>query len=87
MESTTVHIGIEPGDGLVGRFGDAVILIPAYDGGAGGGEAARELLALAAAIAADRRLPADAIATRLATWVIGRMPNGVIPFGIFADVP
>ena len=82
MESTTVHIGIEPGDGLVGRFGDAVILIPAYDGGAGGGEAARELLALAAAIAADRRLPADAIATRLATWVIGRMPNGVIPFGI-----
>jgi hypothetical protein len=82
MESTTMHIGIEPGDGLVGRFGDAVILIPAYDGGAGGGEAARELLALAAAIAADRRLPADAIATRLATWVIGRMPNGVIPFGI-----
>ncbi|MGH3191135.1 MAG: hypothetical protein ACRDOL_28600, partial [Streptosporangiaceae bacterium] len=86
MESTTTHIGVEPGDGLVGRFGDAVILIPAYDGGAsgtaGGGEAARELLALAAAIASDRRLPADAIATRLATWVIGRMPGGVIPFGI-----
>ena len=78
-----MHIGVEPGDGLVGRFGDAVILIPAYEGGAGGGsEAARELLALAAAIASDRRLPADAIATRLATWVIGRMPGGVIPFGI-----
>jgi FHA domain len=86
MESTTMHIGVEPGDGLVGRFGDAVILIPAYDGeaagAAGGSEAARELLALAAAIASDRRLPADAIATRLATWVIGRMPGGVIPFGI-----
>ena len=81
-----MHIGVEPGDGLVGRFGDAVILIPAYDGEAtgtaGGSEAARELLALAAAIASDRRLPADAIATRLATWVIGRMPSGVIPFGI-----
>ena len=78
-----MHIGVEPGDGLVGRFGDAVILIPAYDGGTGGAsEAARELLALAAAIASDRRLPADAIATRLATWVIGRMPAGVIPFGI-----
>ena len=81
-----MRIGVEPGDGLVGRFGDAVILIPAYDGEAagtaGGSEAARELLALAAAIATDRRLPADAIATRLATWVIGRMPGGVISFGI-----
>ena len=78
-----MHIGVEPGDGLVGRFGDAVISIPAYDGGTGGAsEAARELLALAAAIASDRRLLADAVATRLATWVIGRMPGGVIPFGI-----
>ena len=29
-----MQIGIEPGDGLVGRFGDTVILIPAGDGAA-----------------------------------------------------
>ena len=28
MEQMTTHIGIEPGSGLVGRFGDTVILIP-----------------------------------------------------------
>ena len=28
MEPTATHIGIEPGSGLIGRFGDTVILIP-----------------------------------------------------------
>ena len=28
MEQMTTHVGIEPGRGLVGRFGDTVILIP-----------------------------------------------------------
>ncbi len=94
MENMTMQVGIEPGDGLVGRFGDTVILIPAWAGGggatgaagAGGGEAAEELLALAAAIASDRQLAADAIAARLATWVLGRMPGDVIPFGIVVPV-
>jgi FHA domain len=92
-----MEIGIEPGDGLVGRFGDAVILIPAAaDGVAAGageaagaadaGEAAGELLALAAAVASERKLPAGAIAARLATWVIGHMSGDVIPFGIVVPV-
>jgi hypothetical protein len=92
-----MEIGIEPGDGLVGRFGDAVILIPAAaDGMAAGageaagaadaGEAAGELLALAAAVASERKLPAGAIAARLATWVIGHMSGDVIPFGIVVPV-
>jgi hypothetical protein len=28
MEQTTTRMGIEPGRGLIGRFGDTVILIP-----------------------------------------------------------
>jgi hypothetical protein len=86
----TMQIGIEPGDGLVGRFGDTVILIPAWAGGGGAagatGGAAEELLALAAAIASDPQLAAGAIAARLATWVLGRMPGDVIPFGIVVPV-
>jgi FHA domain-containing protein len=94
-----MQIGIEPGDGLVGRFGDTVILIPAgaaagdgaagageAAGAAGVGEAAGELLALAAAVAADRQLPAGAIAARLATWVIGHISGDVTPFGIVVPV-
>ena len=32
MEQMTTHIGIEPGRGLVGRFGDTVIPDPARRG-------------------------------------------------------
>ena len=58
MEQMTTHTGIEPGCGLVGRFGDTVILIPrdaATEGDAD--EVAKELLDLAAAIASDPELP------------------------------
>ena len=44
MEQMTTHIGIEPGRGLVGRFGDTVILIPRGEAASGSDEAARELL-------------------------------------------
>jgi len=87
MEPTTTHIGIEPGSGLVGRFGDTVILIPrGPEAGGAADEAARELLELAAAVASDRRLPATKIATRLATWVIGRMSEDITAFGIASPV-
>ena len=84
----TTHVGIEPGDGLIGRFGDTVILIhrgagPASDAD----EVARELLDLAAEFAADPERPANMIAARLATWVIGRMADDVTAFGIVTPVP
>ena len=67
MEQLTTRIGIEPGRGLVGRFGDTVILIPREAAAADGDdEAARELLGLAAEVASDRQRPASAIAARLA---------------------
>ena len=37
MERMTPHIGIEPGAGLVGRFGDTVVLIPRGTPGTAGG--------------------------------------------------
>jgi pSer/pThr/pTyr-binding forkhead associated (FHA) protein len=101
QEQTSARIGIEPGSGLVGRFGDTVILIPrgaaaagasapgapgAGASTAGADEAAGELLELAASVASDRQRPASEIAARLAGWVIGRTPEGDIAFGIVAPV-
>jgi len=84
----TTHVGIEPGDGLIGRFGDTVILIR-HDAAlaSGADEVARELLDLAAEVAADPERPANMIAARLATWVIGRMADDVTAFGIVTPVP
>ena len=87
MERMAPRIGIEPGSGLVGRFGDTVVLI--RRGGPAAADADRsasELLELAAAVASDRQLPATMIAARLASWVIGRMSEDVTAFGIVAPV-
>ncbi len=86
MEQMTTHVGIEPGRGLVGRFGDTVILIPRGQGAAGPDEAARELLDLAAAVASDRRVRPSTIAARLAAWVIGRLAGDALAFGIVVPV-
>jgi hypothetical protein len=87
MEQMAPRIGIEPGNGLVGRFGDTVVLIRRGGPAPGGGDqAAGELLELAAAVASDRQLPATVIAARLASWVIGHMAEDVTAFGIVAPV-
>ena len=86
MDQLTTRIGIEPGLGLVGRFGDTVILIPRGEAAAGPDEAARELLSLAAEVASDRQLPAGAIASRLAAWVVGHMSGDAPAFGLVAPV-
>jgi FHA domain len=94
MDQLTTRIGIEPGLGLVGRFGDTVILIPRGQAAADpGGEAAtspyhavQELLGLAAEVASDRQAPASEIASRLAGWVIGHMSGDAPAFGIVAPM-
>ncbi len=86
MEQMTTHVGIEPGHGLVGRFGDTVILIPRGEGALGPDEAARELLDLAAVVASDRQVPPSTIAARLAAWVIGRLAGDALAFGIVVPV-
>ena len=88
MEQLTTRIGIEPGPGLVGRFGDTVIVIPR--GGAGSAPASagtiQELLGLAAEVGSDRQAPASAIASRLAAWVIGHLSGDAPAFGIVAPM-
>jgi hypothetical protein len=87
MEEMAPRIGIEPGSGLVGRFGDTVVLIRRDPSTAGpADQAAGELLELAAAVASDRQLPATVIAARLASWVIGHMADDVTAFGIVTPV-
>ena len=88
MEQLTTRIGIEPGPGLVGRFGETVIVIPRADGAGSAPAAAgviQELLGLAAEVGSDREASANAIASQLAAWVIGHMSEAPA-FGIVAPM-
>jgi len=86
MEQLTTRIGIEPGLGLVGRFGDTVIVIPRGGADTRPDDVAYELLELAAEVGSDRQAPANAIASRLAQWVIGHMSGEAPAFGIVAPM-
>ena len=89
MEQLTTRIGIEPGPGLVGRFGETVIVIPRGDEAGSASPAAgviQELLGLAAEVGSDREASANAIASRLAAWVIGHMSGDAPAFGIVAPM-
>src|SRR6266516_2505582 len=88
MEQLTTRIGIEPGLGLVGRFGDTVIVIPRGEAGVSPPSAGviGELLGLAAEVGSDRQASANAIASRLAAWVIGHMSGDAPAFGIVAPM-
>jgi hypothetical protein len=86
MEQLTTRIGIEPGLGLVGRFGDTAIMIPRDQAGSGSDGSISELLALAAEVGSDRQAPANTIASRLAAWVIGHMSGDAPSFGIVAPM-
>ncbi len=89
MEQLTTRIGIEPGPGLVGRFGDTVIVIPRGEAAGTAPDpagAVGELLGLAAEVGSDRQAPASAIASRLAAWVIGHMSGDAPAFGIVAPM-
>ena len=80
----TLRVSVEPGNDLIGRFGDTVVLI-SRSGAAD--ESARELLGLVAELAADREAAATAVAARLAGWVLGHLPGDIAPFGIVVPVP
>src|SRR5690242_8657596 len=89
MEQLTTRIGIEPGPGLVGRFGETVIVIPREDGAGSASPSAgvtQELLGLAAEVGSDREASANAIASQLAAWVIGHMSEDAPAFGIVAPM-
>jgi len=86
MEQRTTRIGIEPGLGLVGRFGDTVILITRDQAATSPDKTTQELLGLAAEVGSDRQAPAGTIASRLAAWVIGHMSGEAPAFAIVAPM-
>jgi hypothetical protein len=79
-----MRVSIEPGNDLVGRFGDTVVLISR---GGATDASANELLGLVADLASDREAAATAVAARLAGWVLGHIAGDVPPFGIVVPVP
>ena len=79
-----MRVSIEPGNDLVGRFGDTVVLISRGDGT---DASANELVGLVGDLASDREATATTVAARLAGWVLGHIAGDVPPFGIVAPVP
>ena len=78
MANALVHVGVEVGDGLVARFGDALLLVvePGQHR-----ERAEDLLAAVEA-ATSGPVPAGAsVANRLAAIVASREPGTTPPFG------
>ncbi len=88
MANTQAHVGVEVGDGLVARFGEALLLVvePGQHR-----ERAEDLLeaveAAASEPAASAAVPSGMnIAHRLATVVAGYEPGTVPPFGAVAPL-
>jgi hypothetical protein len=77
-------VSIEPGNDLVARFGDTVVLI-SRNGAADA--SVTELLGLVADLAANPGVPATAVAARLAGWVLSNLSGSVAAFGIVTPVP
>jgi hypothetical protein len=81
MDDTTSRVGVVAGPGLVGRFGEAVLLVAGDDGAPAG-----DLLDLVETAAAESARPGAAIAARLAGW-LGTHAPAEVAFGLVAAVP
>ena len=83
MANPLVHVGVEVGDGIVARFGDALLLVvePAQNR-----ERAEDLLAAVEAAASDAVPPGASVANRLAAVIAGRPPGATPPFGAVAPL-
>ncbi|WP_448621518.1 FHA domain-containing protein [Geodermatophilus sp. URMC 65] len=84
MGDGTARIGVEAGAGLVGRFGEAVVLVAPET--AADDVPTGQLLDLVEAAASETGRPGAAIAARLAGWVGGRTPVDESAFGLVAPV-
>jgi hypothetical protein len=85
MRDGTARVGVAAGSSLVGRFGNAVVLIVG-DAVADVGGPADELLDLVEAAAAEAELSGTVIAARLAGWVGGRLAGDDTAFAVVAPV-
>src|SRR3712207_1153982 len=84
MADGTVRVGVEAGAGLVGRFGEAFVLVAPHT--AADDVLADELLDLVETATSEAGGPGAAIAARLAVWISGRTPVDHSAFGLVAPV-
>jgi FHA domain-containing protein len=84
MGEGTIQVGVDAGAGLVGRFGDAVVLIAPDT--AADDVPTGELLDLVEHATSGTGHPGSAIAARLAGWIGGRPPVDSCAFGLVAPV-
>ena len=83
LGNAQTHVGVEVGDGLVARFGDALVLVAEV---AEHRERAEELLAAVEGAASGPVPSGTLIATRLATIVANGQPGTVPSFGVVAPL-
>jgi FHA domain len=83
LANPLVHVGVEVGDGIVARFGDALLLVvePAQNR-----ERAEDLLAAVEAAVSEAVPPGASVAHRLAAVIAGRPPGATPPFGAVAPL-
>jgi FHA domain len=84
VDASSSHIAVQPGDGLVGRFGDTVLLIagPVSEED----PFVEELVATVEAGGAERALPGAALAQRIGELLFRVGSGHVASFGVVAPV-
>ncbi|HVB90926.1 MAG TPA: FHA domain-containing protein [Acidimicrobiales bacterium] len=83
MDNAQPHVSVERGEGLVARFGDAIVLVTedaAHEKGTG------EVLQAVESAASGGESAAGVLAARLGTLVAGSEPGMVPPFGVVASL-
>jgi hypothetical protein len=84
MAASTSHIGVEPGDGLVGRFGETVLLVAGPV--AGDDPFVEDLVATVEAGVSDAALPGAALAHRVGELLFGAESGEAASFAVVAPV-
>src|SRR5262249_52297742 len=84
VDTATPRIAVQPGDGLVGRYGDAALLVAGHDPEEA--QFVEELVAAVEAAAAEGPLSGGTLAHRLGELVLAAPSGRVASFGVVAPV-
>ncbi len=84
MQASSSHVGVQPGDGLVGRFGDSVLLVAGPTSEVD--PFVEELVATVEAGAGEGALPGAALAHRIGELLFRTVAGDVASFGVVAPV-
>jgi hypothetical protein len=84
VQESSSHVGVQPGDGLVGRFGDSILLVAGPTSEVD--PFVEELVATVEAGAAEGALPGAALAHRIGELLFRTSSGEVASFGVVAPV-